>query len=423
MRAPSISTHANKLSGGNQQKVVVARELSRDLRLLVAAQPTRGVDVGSIEFIHTQIVAARDSGVPVLVISTELDEVVALADRIMVLYRGRIVGIVPPDTPREVLGLMMTGERPQERSHDTHRRTRPALPAHDKLRLPRSPRSPRTTAGTTRSAGSSAATPAVAFFSLVLAVIVGSLMIMFTDERVRDTFGYITARPADFFSASWDAISGAYAALFRGAVYNTRAEDFATAIRPLTETCKFAAPLIAAGLGVGLAFRAAMFNIGGRGQMLLAGAAAGWIGYQFEWPWPIHLTVAILAGMAVGALWGGSRGVPQGPHRGPRGDRDDHAQLRRATTWCSSRSPTRACCRRRGRPTRSRCRCATRPSCPSCSVSATTSTWASCWRWSRSPWSGGSSTGPRSASASVRSARTPPPPARPASTSAAPTSS
>jgi general nucleoside transport system ATP-binding protein len=113
VRAPGISTHAGNLSGGNQQKVVVARELSRDLRLLVAAQPTRGVDVGSIEFIHTQIVATRDSGVPVLVVSTELDEVVALADRIMVLYRGRIVGIVPPDTPRDVLGLMMTGERPE----------------------------------------------------------------------------------------------------------------------------------------------------------------------------------------------------------------------------------------------------------------------------------------------------------------------
>ncbi|HET9998327.1 MAG TPA: ABC transporter ATP-binding protein [Nocardioides sp.] len=113
VRAPGITTNAGNLSGGNQQKVVVARELSRDLRLLVAAQPTRGVDVGSIEFIHTQIVATRDSGVPVLVVSTELDEVVALADRIMVLYRGRIVGIVPPDTPREVLGLMMTGERPE----------------------------------------------------------------------------------------------------------------------------------------------------------------------------------------------------------------------------------------------------------------------------------------------------------------------
>ena len=148
----------------------------------------------------------------------------------------------------------------------------------------------------------------VAFFSLLLAVVVGSLLIMFTDERVRETFGYITARPSDFFNASWDAIEGAYTALFRGSIYNTRAEDFQAGIRPLTETCKFAAPLIAAGLGVGLAFRAALFNIGGRGQMLLAGAAAGWIGYQFEWPWPIHLAVAIVAGMVAGAIWAGLAG-------------------------------------------------------------------------------------------------------------------
>jgi general nucleoside transport system ATP-binding protein len=113
VRAPGITTAVGNLSGGNQQKVVVARELSRDLRLLVAAQPTRGVDVGSIEFIHKQIIGTRDSGIPVLVVSTELDEVVALADRIMVLYRGRVVGIVPADTPREVIGLMMTGETPE----------------------------------------------------------------------------------------------------------------------------------------------------------------------------------------------------------------------------------------------------------------------------------------------------------------------
>jgi simple sugar transport system ATP-binding protein len=113
VRAPGVATLAGQLSGGNQQKVVVARELSRDLKLLVAAQPTRGVDVGSIEFIHHQIVAGRDAGVAVLVVSTELDEVVSLADRIMVLYRGRVIGIVPGDTPRGVLGLMMTGERPE----------------------------------------------------------------------------------------------------------------------------------------------------------------------------------------------------------------------------------------------------------------------------------------------------------------------
>lgn len=114
VRAQGITTKVGRLSGGNQQKVVLARELSRDLRLFIAAQPTRGLDVGSIEFVHKRIVATRDAGVPVIVVSTELDEVTALADRIAVMYRGRIVGIVPGDTPRDVLGLMMAGETPSE---------------------------------------------------------------------------------------------------------------------------------------------------------------------------------------------------------------------------------------------------------------------------------------------------------------------
>jgi len=94
--------------------VVLARELTRELRLFVAAQPTRGLDVGSVEFVHTRIVATRDAGIPVIVASTELDEVAALADRIAVMYRGGIVGIVSGDTPRAVLGLMMAGEMPKE---------------------------------------------------------------------------------------------------------------------------------------------------------------------------------------------------------------------------------------------------------------------------------------------------------------------
>lgn len=109
IRTQGIDTPVGRLSGGNQQKVVVAREMSRDLRLFVACQPTRGVDVGSIEFIHKRIVATRDAGVPVVVVSTELDEAVALGDRILVMYRGRVVGIVPATTPRDVLGLMMAG--------------------------------------------------------------------------------------------------------------------------------------------------------------------------------------------------------------------------------------------------------------------------------------------------------------------------
>jgi simple sugar transport system ATP-binding protein len=109
VRTPSADTPAGKLSGGNQQKVVVARELSRNVDLLIASQPTRGVDVGSIEFIHERIVAERDAGKAVILISTELDEVLSLADRIAVMYRGKIVGIVDPSTSREQLGKMMAG--------------------------------------------------------------------------------------------------------------------------------------------------------------------------------------------------------------------------------------------------------------------------------------------------------------------------
>jgi general nucleoside transport system permease protein len=149
----------------------------------------------------------------------------------------------------------------------------------------------------------------VAVLSVLLAVLVGSLMILLTDENVRDSIGYITARPSDFFNASYDAISGAYSALFRGSIYNTRATDLQTGIRPLTETLKFAGPLIAAGLGVGLAFRAGLFNIGGRGQMLLAGAAAGWIAINVDAPIWVHLPLAIVVGVIVGALWAGLAGL------------------------------------------------------------------------------------------------------------------
>ncbi|MFC5727701.1 MULTISPECIES: ABC transporter permease [Nocardioides] len=149
----------------------------------------------------------------------------------------------------------------------------------------------------------------VAFLSVILAVLVGSVMILATDEQVRSAAGYIGARPSDFFEAVWEAISGAYAALFRGAIYNGEAELFETRIRPLTETLKFSGPLIAAGLGVGLAFRAGLFNIGGRGQMLLAGAAAGWVAVSVELPTVLHLPLAVAAGVLAGALWAGIVGL------------------------------------------------------------------------------------------------------------------
>ena len=113
IRTPNRETGVGTLSGGNQQKVIVARELSRDLRLTIAAQPTRGVDVGSIEYIHSRIVKERDAGTAVLIVSTELEEVMSLSDRLLVMYRGKVVAELDPKkvTPMEV-GLYMAGSRP-----------------------------------------------------------------------------------------------------------------------------------------------------------------------------------------------------------------------------------------------------------------------------------------------------------------------
>jgi ABC-type uncharacterized transport system ATPase subunit len=115
VRTPSVMTPVSSLSGGNQQKVIVAREFSRPIRLLVAAQPTRGLDVGSIEYIHRRIIEKRDEGVAVLLVSSELDEVMGLADRIAVMYEGRIVDILPAgQVTKEEVGLLMAGVERKE---------------------------------------------------------------------------------------------------------------------------------------------------------------------------------------------------------------------------------------------------------------------------------------------------------------------
>jgi ABC-type uncharacterized transport system ATPase subunit len=119
IRTPSIFTLAGSLSGGNQQKVIVARELSRPVKALIVSQPTRGLDVGSIEFIHNRIVQARDHGAAVLLISAELDEIMSLSDRIAVMYKGHILKIVPAEkATREGLGLLMAGVTEEDREED-----------------------------------------------------------------------------------------------------------------------------------------------------------------------------------------------------------------------------------------------------------------------------------------------------------------
>src|SRR5512140_382660 len=129
VRTPNVFVPVSTLSGGNQQKVIVAREFSRPIKLLIASQPTRGLDVGSIEYIHGRIIAKRDEGTAVLLVSPELDEIIALSDRIAVMYKGQIVEIVPAaKVNKAYLGLLMAGVKPEEA-----RKAAPATPVEDKV--------------------------------------------------------------------------------------------------------------------------------------------------------------------------------------------------------------------------------------------------------------------------------------------------
>ncbi len=114
VRTPGIDVAVSTLSGGNQQKVIVAREFDRDVTFVVASQPTRGIDVGSIEYIHSQIVGERDQGAAVLIVSSELEEIMALSDRIIVMFEGRIAGEFDSSATRTEIGLAMLGSRPEE---------------------------------------------------------------------------------------------------------------------------------------------------------------------------------------------------------------------------------------------------------------------------------------------------------------------
>ena len=149
----------------------------------------------------------------------------------------------------------------------------------------------------------------ISVLAVVLALVVGAIMIAFTNEDVQAASVYFFSRPGDTVAAIWQAVSGAYSALFQGSIYNFRRPSFADGIKPLTETLTFATPLIAAGLGVALGFRVGLFNIGGKGQMLIAAAIGGWVAFAVDLPYGIHMVVALVAGILGGALWGGLVGL------------------------------------------------------------------------------------------------------------------
>ncbi|WIE66629.1 ABC transporter permease [Curtobacterium sp. MCLR17_036] len=149
----------------------------------------------------------------------------------------------------------------------------------------------------------------VTVLAVVLALVACGILIALTDENVRATAGYFFARPTDMLQAVGTAVGGAYASLFQGSVVNFGATSFQQAIAPLTRSVDYAVPLVAAGLGIALSFRAGLFNIGGQGQILMGAAAAGWVGFSFDLPAAVHIPLTIIAGIVGGAVWGGIVGV------------------------------------------------------------------------------------------------------------------
>ncbi|QHK21953.1 ABC transporter permease [Pseudarthrobacter psychrotolerans] len=149
----------------------------------------------------------------------------------------------------------------------------------------------------------------VSVLAVLLALVIGGLLIAATDERVSATSAYLFARPTDFLSAVWDAATRSYVALFQGSVFNPRGASLAVRFAPLMETLTIATPLITAGLGVALAFRAGLFNIGAQGQIIMAGILAAWVGFALHLPLGLHLLLVLAAGIVGGALWGGLVGL------------------------------------------------------------------------------------------------------------------
>ncbi|MGO1316712.1 MAG: ABC transporter permease [Cellulomonadaceae bacterium] len=152
------------------------------------------------------------------------------------------------------------------------------------------------------------ASATVVFLSIITALVLAAVLVAAANEEVQRTATYVFARPTDFFSAVWDSVWGAYSSLFRGAVFDPQAETLVRKVRPITVTLTQSVPLILAGLGLGIGFRAGLFNIGAQGQVVLGAIASAYIGFAFHLPVGLHLLVAVLGGLMAGGLWAGIAG-------------------------------------------------------------------------------------------------------------------
>jgi ABC-type uncharacterized transport system permease subunit/ABC-type multidrug transport system ATPase subunit len=348
VRTTSVDAPVGTLSGGNQQKVILAREIGREHKVLVASQPTRGLDVGSIEFVHKRIVAQRDHGVAVLIVSSELDEIYALADRIAVIYDGRITGFRPPSVPVSELGLLMAGATDQAASGPAasgpavvapSEPVEPPAPAPGAGRNGVSEQVPPGGSGTPAAAeekrdggtqhgsfgqifGSALEgnSVTVTFLAIFTAIVIGGLLNAFTNTTVLHAWANLFSAPGAAIAKAWDTAISAYVALFEGSIFNPHTvaalfqqASFATAVHdgflsavfnPLSETCVQAKPLLLAGLAVALPYQAGMFNIGAQGQFIGGAILASYLGYGVSMPFAVHVIVFVVGGFVGGATIG-----------------------------------------------------------------------------------------------------------------------
>ena len=256
-------TRAGGLSGGNQQKVVVAREIARDPKVLIAAQPTRGLDVGAIEYLHRRLVEERDEGRAILLVSLELDEVLSLSDRILVIYEGEIVGEHEPDVTEQEIGLeMLGGRRKTERGMSGARRR----PPPDGL-APEPAATSRRSLAAKMWLGQRAGGIAVPLLTAVVAFLIGGIVVAATGHNPLTTYR--------------DIFNGAGLNWF----FHPTTDTIDTAAYNLSQTLLQTTTLILTGLAVAFAFRCGMFNIGGQGQYFVgltsrSGSARSWSAWR-----------------------------------------------------------------------------------------------------------------------------------------------
>ena len=310
VRGGGPQTHASALSGGNQQKVILAREIDRDPTVLIAAQPTRGLDVGAIEFVHRRLVEERDEGRGVLLVSLELDEVLSLADRILVIYEGEIVGEFPPTATEEELGLAMTGgragraDRMSERVHQLPEGPDPEIESVvERYWL-------------LQKAGGLVAP----LLTVLLAFFISGLVVLVTTGSVGDTLQTYKAI-FEGTGLSWFFEVGNYdiGLPFTDATvwfpWNTN-EFESLAAANLQQTLILWVALVLTGLAVAFAFRCGLFNIGAQGQYLAGSIVAVLVATELpkavDLPGWLLIIATVLAGMLAGAAIAGIAGLLKG---------------------------------------------------------------------------------------------------------------